>query len=25
VRAWYATNEWTPAEVLAAIRSAAAA
>jgi protein SCO1/2 len=25
VRAWYATNEWTPAEILAAIRSAAAA
>jgi protein SCO1/2 len=25
VRAWYATNEWTPAEVLAQMRSAAAA
>ena len=25
VRAWYPTNEWTPAEVLAAIKSAAAA
>ena len=25
VRAWYATNEWTPAEVLAAMKSAAAA
>jgi protein SCO1/2 len=24
VRAWYATNEWTPAEVLAAMKSAAA-
>ena len=25
VRAWYPTNEWTPAEVLAAMKSAAAA
>jgi len=25
VRAWYATNEWTPAEVLAAMKSAVAA
>jgi protein SCO1/2 len=25
LRAWYATNEWTPAEVLAAMKSAAAA
>jgi protein SCO1 len=25
VRAWYPTNEWTPAEVLAAVKSAAAA